>query len=346
MKNKLTAWLCLLSLLCSLLTGCGGSTPAETETPETAPVVTTEPTTEPTTVPTEPKTFFEEQGFEFWEGFTVLNGVDENGNPNGEIFGEASTIEDSAECKVTITSEGREVTTYHLADTGVKVDMKEFTLAEFEEGFQEKTLIGTINIKNASDSLYKAFQEEDSSLTKEAWLEQYQNYKVIRCQVERRIRIAGEVRRDKQNMNIGQSQWQGRWLTNYWFTAIMNCIDGDVYEGAISDHPGIAETFMITTEKGQESMALVADVYKERKRVSNYSDFWVLESFFVMVPEDYDDLAFVLTLVDKGRSLEDFEADYDEYTEVDENAWEEKTFAEYTEGKDYLKYYFLSPYHH
>lgn len=331
--------ICLLMTVVMLLTGCGGSAPAETEAPVTEPMVTTEPTT----VPTEPKTFFEEQGFAFWEGFEVHDTLDDEGNLDGGIIA-WDTIQDSTECKVTITSGNREETTYHLADTKVEVIMDEYTLAEFDKTCNEKKL-RTENIKNPSDSLYKAFKEEDSSLTKEAWSEQYQDYKVIHCQVDRTIRTAREVENAKLAMNIGQSQWYYNW--NMWAECIflLNSTDGTLYESAHDAHPGMSETFPISTESGAQIMCAVADLAFIPIDSGHVRELLVQETFFVMTPADSDDLMFVFPVVGTSRTLEKLEEEM-EMDEASENPWEQKTFAEYTEGNDHLKYYFLSPFHH
>lgn len=338
MKNKLAAWLCLLSLLCSLLAGCSGSAPAETDAPATELAVTTETTTEPITVPTEPKTFFEEQGFVFWEDFYVSGTLADEDNKDEGIFAEANIL-DSTECKVTITSGNREETTYCLADTEVKVYMDEYTLAEFDEECKEKNW-DYVNIKDVSDSLYKEFKEEDHGLTKETWLEKYQDFKVIHYEMNRRIRAAREVNNAKQAMNIGESQWLWAHGVKGSSSAIVNCINGNVYEPMSI---GVAAEFLIATETGVEKMAAVFDYHLEHKESGVAADTYVIENWFVMIPDNCDNLTFVVPLAATERSLEAFDADIDE---ASENAWEEKTFAEYTEGKDHLKYYFLSPYHH
>lgn len=346
MKNKLTAWLCLLSLLCSLLSGCGESTSVETEAPATEPAVTTEPTTEPVTAPTEPKTFFEEQGFEFWEGFKVYDTLDEEGNRDGGLFAEANIL-DSAECKVTITSGNREETTYCLADTKVDVVLKEYSLAEFDEACKNDKLLRTENIKNASDSLYKAFKEEDNSLTKEAWLEQYRDYKVICGQIEQTIRIANEVNNSKLEMRINsQSQWYCKWYFYDECLALMNCFDGSVFESEYDDYPGVAEVFEIITASEVQHLGTIVDTSIVQIDSGGAKDVYLLDYFFVMVPNDLEDLAFILPLLETERTLGEFEEDLAAIHEISENPWEQKTFAEYTEGKEYLKYYFLSPYHH
>lgn len=332
--------ICVMLVFALLLTGCGGNEPKETAVPITESAVMTEPSTEPTTVPTEPKNFFEEQGYEFWEGFRVYDTLDDEGNRDGGLFAEANIL-DATECEVTITGGDREVTTYRLADTNVEVVMEEYTLAEFDEECKENNW-GAVNIKNASNSIYKAFMEDDTSLTKEDWLEQYKDYKVICCYLKQTIKMAGEIENAKLEMNIGQSQWGYNW--NYFGETpyLLNCIDGSLYVAESDDYPGIAEVFSITTEAGSKKMAAVADWSWEWEENST-SDVLSFDNLFVMVPSDCDDLIVVLPLIGTGRTLEDFEA---ELGLVDENAWEEKTFSEYTKGKDHLKYYFLSPYHY
>lgn len=339
-------YICLLIAVAFLLTGCGGSVPEETVAPTTEPIVTTEPTTEPTTIPTEPKTFFEEQGFTFWEGFEVNESLDNAGNPDGGLIA-WDNILDSTECKVTITCGNREETTYRLADTKVDVVMKEYSLAEFDEACKNDKLLRTENIKNASDSLYKAFKEEDNSLTKEAWLEQYRDYKVICGQIEQTIRIANEVNNSKLEMRINsQSQWYYKWYFYGECLALMNCFDGSVFESEYDDYPGVAEVFEIITASEVQHLGTIVDTSIVQIDSGGAKDVYLLDYFFVMVPNDLEDLAFILPLVETERTLEAFEESAAELKDSAENPWEVKTFAEYTEGKDYLKYYFLSPFHH
>lgn len=346
MKNKLTAWLCLLFLLCSLLTGCGTIAPEETAAPATEPVVTTKPTTEPTTVPTEPKTFFEEQGFVFWEGFAVHETLDDAGNPDGGIIA-WDNILDSTECKVTITCGTREETTYRLADTKVDVVMDEYTLAEFDEACKNDKLLRTEHIKNASDSLYKAFKEEDNSLTKEAWLEQYRDYKVIHCKINQTIGAAYEVNNAKREMEIAfNSQWNYNISLLGESPVLLSCSTGNIYEAMVSNYPGVAEVFAITTDTGTVKMAGMTDMSLEWIDFSVAKDCLISDDLFIIVPNDFTDLAIVLPLIATERTQEAFDVDDSKLDEISENAWEEKTFTEYAEGKDHLKYYFLSPNHH
>lgn len=340
-------YICLLIAVAFLLTGCGGSTPEETVAPTTEPIVTTEPTTEPTTIPTEPKTFFEEQGFEFWEGFKVYDTLDEEGNRDGGLFAEANIL-DSAECKVTITSGNREEITYCLADTKVDVWMDEYTLDKFDEACKNDKSLCTVNIKNASDNLYEAFKEEDSSLTKEAWLDQYREYKVIHSQIIHTVLSSNEVSKARLEMGVDS---QSGWKYGIGFfgegIALMNSFDGSVLETENDDHPGVAEFFEIKTESESITMAVVADLYLELKASGQTKNVYFIDDFFVMVPADFDNLTFILPLNKTERTMEEFEEDLAaELKDIAENPWEQKTFAEYTEGKEHLKYYFLSPFYY
>lgn len=323
-------YICLLMAVAFLLTGCGGSTPTETEAPVTELSAMTEPTTEHTTVPTEPKTFFEEQGFEFWEGFEVYDTLDEEGNRDGGLFAEANIL-DSTECKVTIASENREETRYCLADTKVDVWVDEYTLAEFDEECKEKNW-GAVNIKNASDSLYKAFKEEDNSLTKEAWLDQYQDYKVVYCHLHRLIKTSEMCKTINDEVSS--------YTTHPWSVAILDCESGKFYDLVSEDYLGTAEKLF--PDADSEKMVLFDASYEWRQN-DWFSDFYLSENIFLMVPEKYDRVAFVLPAIEEKRTLKDLEEAQNKYDTIFDSAWEEKTFEEY---KGNMKHYFLSPFHH
>ena len=125
---------------------------------------------------------------------------------------------------------------------------------------------------------------------------------------------------------------------------IMNCVDGMVYETISYSFPGVAEIFMLTSEKGTEIMAAVADFTSKSIKSGSASNHLVIEDVFVMVPVSYDDLAFVLPLTESERTLKDYEKDL--LSEDAESPWEEKPYSESIKGEDHLKYYFLSPNHH
>lgn len=329
---------CLLMAAVLLLTGCGGSTSTEREAPVPEPAVITEPTT----LPTEPKTFFEEQGFEFWEEFQVHDTMDGEDNHDGGFFAEAR-FPNSAECKVTMRSGDREEITYYLTDTKMEVRMDNYTLAEFDQACKEK-ILSTENIKNPSDSLYKAFKKEDNNLTKDAWLDQYRDYRVIHGQFTRRFLTGQKVLEAKHAMDIGQSKWEANALVHGELLALLDCTDGRIFESDISAHPGIAEAFSISAEQGTVKIGIVADEQVGWKKSGIAKDIYEQEFFFVMVPDGYKDLVFVLPLmVVMDRTLEDFDAYVDK---IIENPWEEKNFTEYTEGYEHMKYYFLSPFYY
>lgn len=340
--------ICLIVASVLFLTGCGGSKSKETETPATEPAATiesvTEPTTEPTTVSTEPKTFFEEQGFVFWEGLNVHETLDDAGNPDGGIFAEGNIL-NSSECKITIKTGNREETTYRLADTKAEITIEDYSLIEFDEVCKEKSL-ATKNIPNPSDSLYKAFAKEDSGITKETWLEQFRDYKIVHCKNNRLIRVANEVRAAKYNMNIGQNRWRCEYNTIYWNMSVMNCMDGTVYEPKVDIYPGEVNTFLLAGKPGKEIMAAVADIDSVWQDSGVASDLRIVENFFIMVPVDFNDLSFIIPVADKERSLEDYERDVTVYSEeIIENAWKEGTCSEYMNRYENWKYYFLSPNH-
>lgn len=139
-------------------------------------------------------------------------------------------------------------------------------------------------------------------------------------------------------------EWSANWSFEAETVSLMDCNTGHVYTQYSDVYPGVAGLFTVETQEENFLFAAVADLCLEWKKTEDMmaGDCHVSEYIFVMVPEDYDGLSFLLPLVETRRSAEEYD-----YDPVDpENAWEVTTYFEYMEDKAYMKPYFFSPYVH
>lgn len=328
MKIKLTALICVLIFL---LAGCGGDSGETaiktTVTPATEVVETTVATTA-ATEPTEPKTFFEEQGFHFWANTMTQQETSLHG---GTGFQATGYFPAAAEAYVSISTEGKGSTAYSLCGVETQVQVHEYDLSEdtidLPQVFSSTDIVDVLACFLGSES--------ESEMTLEQWTEKYDDYKLIWCQCVRDNQTANLVNSNLSGVT-GKYSWELKLIGER--LALMNCADGTVYERSEEPYNEIG-VFSAINHNGTSEMRMVYDFCITEKKAGERPNFVVSENMYILVPEDCNELAFVLPLVKERRTAGEFMEQYNRPNE--EGVWKEMSFAEYTDSNDHLAYYFF-----
>lgn len=198
MKIRITALLCAMVMLMTLLLGCGAAEP-EATTVATTEVPTTEPTMEPTTEATEPPTALEQMGYEMWDDASEVDSYS-----GWEMGGVEMPISKATDMKYDNfktffyvnddnSNDGRGNELYELVDGNMHASVYEFPGSSFSceiDWLREKL--------NVFYEDYKIQTKEDLSF--EDWCAANQNQKLIYAnvvqrfdgmQLEEKIRTAG-----------------------------------------------------------------------------------------------------------------------------------------------------------
>lgn len=303
MKRSLTVLLAILMVL-TFLSGCGGSaTIAET-----------------TAAPTEPPSFFEEQGFQEWEGFTV------EADPEVREIHATATILNAAELF------------FYKEDSGVATEILHKEIIEADVDVHIATYdsdeFGMEGISDVVDSFYQKAVEDGEIMTKEEWLAAHEDYVVYN------FWNRSEVNTSEHNDAFWASYGQE---FSYYVQGNYVCLM-DGYTGNVlmpSDH-------MLHMEKkeGNEIFAISSlDDFLKDTESSERDNWTVWQDMYVMVPKNYTGLAFVYGgYATYSGTDEEFLADRNEEDEEEEiSEWKQLSYQEYKNEFNFLTEYFFTP---
>lgn len=319
MKIKITVFFCSAVLLAALLTGCG--TAAQMEA--------TSETTEPAALQTEPMTFFEEQGFTLWEGFTV-----EDDPEIREIHG-TRELPNGMQVSFYEKKDGPVEEILHKEIIGTSLDVH--ICKYFAEDF------GMENIANVVDSFYRADLEKNSELTKEQWLESHQDSVILNCWYLMRSAVSEAAEQFHADAPEGDYAWN----ISSGMICVMDRNAGTVFD-ADSDHLKEVGQFSLNNDNETVDFSALIDgkgLWVDSEK-SDYRDTVLFMDMYVLVPMEYEDLAFMLVPAADYQPdeelLKSINGTQNEEDEDEDPAWYERSWQEFAEKYDYYEFYYAA----
>lgn len=306
-RSLMILFLALLLLLS--LTGCGTSATTETTVP-----------------PTEVVSFFEEQGLQTWEGFTVETDPDVR-----EIHAKAElpNIAELYFYKGDIDPV-TEILHKEIVEGTVEVHIAAYTPHDFEMEY----------ISDVVESFYQKAVEEGETTTKDEWLAAHEDYVVYNCWTIEKANEAKHI----DDFLAGRTEAEYSWSAQMSGLLLMDEITGTIYYPH-NETSGIIEKFPLTVmRESAELFAVYSEGgYEHNSETSKYRDFGGMSNMFVMVPKAYNGLVFVYDGYATNRTDAELLADVNDIAEEETSKWGVMPYAEYQEKKPHLTQYFFSP---
>lgn len=322
MKIKITVLFCAAVCLAAMLAGCGATAPETTVPPETVAAA------ESTTVSTEPPTFFEEQGLTMWEGFEMeqdpevreLRGTQQLPKAYELVFFEKNVD--------AVTME--QIPKREILGASVEAHVCKYYPEEFE----------TKGISHVADQFYHAELAEREGLTKEEWLTEHANDVLVSCWTLSKIPTAEVI--DAFYEDFSEEDYD--WAINNDRPIIMDQYSGEVFEPEESVNWGI-ERFTINSGSGEVTFSAMCNTTGNGMNAKNseYSDYFMVDEVYLLVPKDYDGLTVVYNTIAGYISEEELIESFNDFLsgeEKEDAVWGRMAYEEYYKG-GYIKPYFL-----
>lgn len=316
MKVKLLALLCIASLL---LIGCSGEPTENTEESTTVTGESNAPTVV-TTEPTKPQTIFEEQGLTLWENCAPETGVNTNyGTACGEYegFGAYVYIEEY---------ESRDFISGEAADSDLNVTITEY----FSKSFP---MIAKLD--DVLDQFYEDYTaEEGIVLSKDEWMAEQNDKKIVSIDIYQYIHSAEYVRAMHEKNDLGHINYGVRNA----YVMFVDAFSGNVLDATSSYQDEMLKMEIEHNGEIYNIKGILETSSEPRKNHSekDWCDFTVIQSMYVLVPEDYDAYAFAYLECLSAPTKEEHAKSINEAN----GQWEQSTVEELENGGKYKYYYF------
>lgn len=273
-------------LLAVMLTGCAGT--EKTEETQMQTVETTVETTEATTVATEPPTVFEKLGLTLWENadYAVSVPREEAAYPMtvGEYgqFGMYYYVQADDENGPTVAT--------GIVDTNLYVSIIQYPCEAFTEEIPD------MYIQKFYEQSVESTGEE---ISKEEWLKGFQNYKLIETTCFHNIPLAAVV--SDAVTKSGINSWRYGWETY-----MVELVDRETGLNLEPTQNNNGEVVKVTVgENGNACEAMVIFDFSYAWSGEQFKNCSAQNRMLVLIPADYEDLAFQIYEFVEPQFIED-----------------------------------------
>lgn len=263
-------------------------------------------------------TFFDKMGLKISERFWLDEDSSGYGSMNTAYGGELLFFNSNTRSAWSYVDKA-------ITRTDMYTNLCEYTSAQFSENDQ---------VMEAVDFFYREAQNENSELTKNQWIDEHRDCKIITFSNRLDYYVS-------EQFTTFLRSHSGR---HYWWIYTYNPMIMDRYTGQMfspdRDHLEIVETFTIDS-LGIELKA----VYKRDSWTDG--NFYDRPTIYVLAPADYDGLVFMQELYEENRSDDEILSLWDAAPSGGNDIILEEDFStwwsgDYYEEKPYLKRYYFA----